>query len=188
MKKTLFIFTLLIAGICNAQNESKLINDTLTTSTGFKVYKGLPLKIGTGSMNDGDFKFIRINETSMFRYNSTTGYNGMVNQANAFGRNNAGLTYNVKDVMTKGSKKNGYVYYGKIGKGLVNYEVDIENAIKFGEIVVPDEFMPKLKNQAQVLSTESKYDRLKKIKELKDSGVLSEEEFQKEKQKIMNEQ
>jgi hypothetical protein len=80
--------------------------------------------------------------------------------------------------MTRGSKKNGFVYYVKIGSGLINYEMDIENAIKSGEIIVPDEFLPKEKSQNQ--NSESKYDKLKKIKELKDSGVLSEEEFQKE--------
>lgn len=53
------------------------------------------------------------------------------------------------------------------------------------EVIVPDEFMPKEKSQTQ--NSETKYDKLKKIKELKDSGVLSDEEFQKEKDKIMNE-
>lgn len=51
--------------------------------------------------------------------------------------------------------------------------------------MVPDEFLPKEKLKYQ--NNESKYDRLKKIKELKDSGVLSDEEFEKEKSKIMNE-
>ena len=59
---------------------SKYENDTLTTSTGFKVYKGLTLKIGTGSMPDGDFKFIRVNANSMFAYHSNTGYCGQPGQ------------------------------------------------------------------------------------------------------------
>ena len=88
--------------------------------------------------------------------------------------------------MTRGSKKNGYVYYVKIGQGLINYEMDIENAIRSGEIIVPDEFLPKSKNQIQQIK-ESKYDKLTKIKELKDSEVLSEEEYQKEKEKILSE-
>lgn len=186
MKKLLFIVVLFIVGICNAQNESKLENDTLKTSTGFKVYVDMELKIGTGSMNDGDFKFIRTNATSLMNYSSTTGYKGLANQANSFSRRNSGLNFKVKKIMSRGSKKNGYVYYAKIGQGLTNYEVDVENAIKFGELIVPDEYMPKLKNQLQVITTETKYDKLKKIKDLKDSGVLSEDEFQKEKEKIMN--
>ncbi len=188
MKKTLSILCMVIALFCKAQNETKFENDTLTTSTGFKVYEGLEIKIGTGSMNDGDFKFIRTNATSLFSYYSTTGYKGLANQANSFSRSNSGLIFKVKKIMSRGSKKNGFVYYAKIGQGLINYEMDVENAIKFGEIVVPEEFAPKSKNQIQVISTiETKYDKLKKIKELKDSGVLSDEEFQKEKDKILSE-
>jgi hypothetical protein len=185
MKKALLIFTLLFFGICYSQTTPKFENDTLTTSTGFKVYEGLDLKIGTGSMNDGDFKFIRTNASWMFNYYSTTGYQGLANQANSFKRSNSGLTFKVKKIMTRGNKKNGFIYYAKIGSGMINYEVDLENAIKSGEIIVPDEFLPKEKSQNQ--NSETKYDKLKKIKELKDSEVLSEEEFQKEKEKIMKE-
>ncbi|MCS3530552.1 SHOCT domain-containing protein [Chryseobacterium sp. JUb7] len=185
MKKVLLIFTLVFFGMYYSQTAPKFENDTLTTSTGFKVYEGLDLKIGTGSMNDGDFKFIRTNAGSIFNYYSTTGYQGLANQANSFRRSNSGLTFKVKKIMTRGSKKNGFVYYVKIGSGLINYEMDVENAIKSGEIIVPDKFLPKEKSQNQ--NSETKYDKLKKIKELRDSGVLSEEEFQKEKDKIMKE-
>ncbi len=37
--------------------------DTLYTSSGFIVYVGQKLKIGTGSTPDGDFKFIRKSAT-----------------------------------------------------------------------------------------------------------------------------
>ena len=184
MRNLIFVIAVLLSTCAMAQQTPKFENDTLTTSTGFKVYAGLDLKIGTGSMNDGDFKFIRTNANSLFRYSSTTGYQGLANQANSFNRANSGLSYKVKSMMPRGSNKNGYVYYAKIGQGMVNYEVDLENAIKTGEIIVPDEFMPKFKtNAVQVISTESKYDKLKKLKELKDDGVLSEEEFQNEKGK-----
>ncbi|AZA80750.1 hypothetical protein C1637_12000 [Chryseobacterium lactis] len=183
MKRLVLLFTFLIFGITSAQTAPKFENDTLTTSTGFKVYEGLDLKIGTGSMNDGDFKFIRTNASSMFNYYSTIGYQGLANQANSFKRSNSGLTFKVKKIMLRGNKRNGFVYYVKIGSGLINYEIDLENAIRSGELIIPDEFSPKEKSQN--VTSETKYDKLKKIKELKDSGVLSEEEFQKEKDKIM---
>ncbi|MDN3691301.1 SHOCT domain-containing protein [Chryseobacterium tructae] len=185
MKRLVFLLTLLVFGVSFAQTAPTFENDTLTTSTGFKVYEGLDLKIGTGSMNDGDFKFIRTNASSMFNYTSTTGYQGLANQANSFKRSNSGLTFKVKKIMPRGSKRNGFVYYAKIGSGLMNYEIDLENAIKSGELIIPAEFLSKEKSQN--LNSETKYDKLKKIKELKDSGVLSEEEFQKEKDKIMEE-
>ena len=40
--------------------ETQLVNDTIITTTGFKVYEGIKLKLGMGSMPDGSFKFIRI--------------------------------------------------------------------------------------------------------------------------------
>ena len=169
-----------------SQTTPHFENDTLTTSTGFKVYKDLDLKIGTGSMNDGDFKFIRTNASSLFNYYSNTGYQGLANQANSFRRSNSGLTFKVKKMITRGNKKNGFVYYAKIGSGMINYEVDLENAIRSRELIIPEEYMPKQKSQIQY--SESKYDQLKKIKELKDSGVLSEEEFQKEKDKIIDQE
>ncbi|AZA91029.1 Uncharacterised protein [Chryseobacterium nakagawai] len=185
MKRLVLFFTMLIFGSSYSQNTPTFENDTLTTSTGFKVYEGLDLKIGTGSMNDGDFKFIRTNASSLFNYSSTTGYQGLANQANSFKRSNSGLSFKVKKIMSRGNKKNGFVYYAKIGSGLMNYEIDLENAIRSGELIVPDDFLPKEKSQRP--NSETKYDRLKKIKELKESGVLSEEEFQKEKDKIMAE-
>lgn len=115
MKKIISILIFLFTLICHAQHEPKFENDTLTTSTGFKVYEGLSVKIGTGSMNDGDFKFIRTNASSLFNYYSTTGYQGLANHANSFRRSNSGLTFKVKKIMTRGNKKNGYVYYAKIG-------------------------------------------------------------------------
>jgi hypothetical protein len=183
MKKTVLLFTVSFFGMCYSQTNPVFENDTLKTSTGFKVYEGLDLKIGTGSMNDGDFKFIRTNASSLFNYSSTAGYQGLANQANSFKRSNSGLSFKVKKVMPRGNKKNGFVYYAKIGNGMINYEIDLENAIRSGEILVPEEFMPKQKSENQ--NSETKYDQLRKIKELKDSGVLSEEEYQKEKDKIM---
>nr|WP_236852946.1 hypothetical protein [Chryseobacterium sp. MEBOG07] len=179
MKRLVVLMTLLIFGISYAQSTPKFENDTLTTSTGFKVYEGLDLKIGTGSMNDGDFKFIRTNASSLFNYSSTTGYQGLANQANSFKRSNSGLTFKVKKIMPRGSKKNGFVYYCKIGSGLVNYEIDLENAIRSGELIIPDEFLPKEKSQH--LNSETKYDKLKKLKNCKIQESYPKKNFKRRK-------
>ena len=185
MKKLLFLI-ITYSSLSAQSNLSKYENDTLTTSTGFKVYKGLTLKIGTGSMPDGDFKFIRVNANSMFAYHSNTGYQGLANQANSFKRDYSGLTFEVKKIMERGTKKNGYVYYAKIMATIVGYEIDIENAIKTGEIEVPEEYKPKKETQIIVIKqTISPADELKKFKELLDSGVITQDEFDKQKQKIL---
>jgi outer membrane lipoprotein-sorting protein len=50
----------------------KLVKDTLFTTSSYKIVEGQEIKIGTGSMPDGDFKFIRRNAMSIFSYYSTT--------------------------------------------------------------------------------------------------------------------
>lgn len=168
--------------------EPHMVDDTLITRTGFKIYEGLKLKTGTGAMPDGDFKFVRINSASFFRYSSTNGYNGLANQANSFPRGNAGLQFKVVRIDKRGSKKNGFVYYPILGNGLVRYEVDIENAIAAGEIVVPDEFKPKQASTGGTVVVKQEVsvaDEIVKLKKLLDDGILTKEEFDAQKKKLL---
>lgn len=167
----------------------RIVEDTLFTTYGYKILRGKEIKIGVGSMPDGDFKFIRVNAGSLFAYHSTTGYQGLANQANSFPRSQSGLLFKIKAIEARGSKKHGYNYYAKIGFGMKNYEIDVENAIASGELSVPDEFKPKPKNLSVVIEDKkgsSVADELKKLKELLDSGVLTKEEFDTAKKKILN--
>lgn len=166
----------------------RIDGDTLISTSGYKVAMKQELKIGTGSMPDGDFKFIRRSATSLFNYSSTTGYQGLANQANALPRNQAGLTYKVKRIDKRGKKKTGFVYYAIIGMGLTNYEIDIDNAILSGELVVPDEFKPKPKNAVTVVEVKQQIsvaDELTKLKKLLDDGVLTKEEYDAQKKKLL---
>jgi hypothetical protein len=147
------------------------------------VYVGQKLKLGTGTMNDGDFKYIRKSNTSLFAYYSPNGNQSAANSANALRRNQSGLEYKVIRIDEKGNKKLGYVYYPILAS---RYEVDIDNAIVSGEIVVPDEFKPKQKSMiVEVKQNISVADELIKLKKLKDDGVITEEEFQAQKKKLL---
>jgi|SRR5688572_1125626 len=189
MKQALLSFAFLLSILSHAQDSTlpRIEGDTLYTTSGFKVTEGQELKIGTGSMPDGDFKFIRRNAASLWNYYSTTGYQGMANQANAFPRNQAGLKYKVKRIEQRGKKKTGFVYYVVIATGMVKYEMDIDNAIKSGELIVPDEYMPKPKNQQVVVVSQpvSVADELTKLKKLLDDGVLTQEEYDAQKKKLL---
>jgi hypothetical protein len=180
--KTLLVLCLAI----NTAFSQTFNNDTIITSTGYKVYEGLKIKIGAGSMNDGDFKYIRVNQNSMFNYYSTTGYQGLANQANSFPRSQSGLQYEVKKVMERGNKNRGFVYYAKIMMGIKGFEIDVENAINSGELEVPEEFKKKKETNVVIKETISKADELKKFKELMDAGIITKEEFEAKKQKILN--
>ena len=160
--------------------------DTLYTASGFKVYVGQQLKIGVGSTPDGDFKYIRRSATSLFNYYSTTGYNALANSANALPRSLSGHQYEVLRIDKRGNKKNGFVYYPILKQ--IRYEIDMDNAISFGEIVVPDEFKPKPKSTViEVKQSLSVADEIAKLKKLRDDSVITNEEFESQKKKLLGE-
>jgi hypothetical protein len=181
------LFTLLlcftaIAVHSQAQDSGSKINgDTLVTTMGFKIIKGNDLKIGVGTMPDGDFKYIRTNSASLLNYTSSTGYQGLANQANALPRSSSGQTMKVIRVESRGNKKRGFVNYVVLG-GFKRFEVDVDNAITTGELVVPNEFKPKV---AGAIATISSADELKKYKELLDSGAITQAEYDAKKKQIL---
>jgi hypothetical protein len=184
MKKML-ILCILLPALCNAQDDSSLPriqNDTLITTSGFKIYEGMQLKLGVGTMPDGSFKFIRISETSLMAYSGTN--QGAVNSANAMKRSASGMTFKVIRIDKRGSKKHGYVYYPILGGGS-RYEVDIENAIPVGEVVIPDEYKPKKETASAPAQKISVADELIKLKKLLDDGVITQEEFDAQKKKLL---
>lgn len=155
------------------------------SSMGWPIKSGDKILIGEGSTTSGDFKYIRRNEASLFRY---TGENrGGVNASNAAPMSIAGHTFNVIRIEQRGSEKSGYVYYGiitvKLGM-VVRHEIDLERAIKSGEIVAPDQYKPnkELKND----STFSIADELAKFKKLLEDGTITQEEYEVQKKKLLS--
>ena len=182
MKKS--VLTILFAvtvACCFAQNEAKILGDTLISTSGYKIVKGQDLKIGVGTMQDGTFKYIRTNAASFFNYTSTNGNQAGANSANALARNSSGLLMKVIRVEPRGNKKRGYVYYAVLG-GVIRYEVDVDNAIASGEIVVSNEFKPKNTGTVSQLSTA---DEIKKYKELLDAGTITQAEFDAKKKQLL---
>jgi hypothetical protein len=112
-KKTIFTTTLIfISIVSNAQNSDlpKLENDTLYTTTGFKIYAGQNLTLGTGSTSDGDFKFIRKNSTGFGTLMSTTNSNALNKSIFSLPRNMAGHKGEVVKIVTRGNNKIGKTY------------------------------------------------------------------------------
>ncbi|MFB6453758.1 SHOCT domain-containing protein [Chitinophaga sp. Hz27] len=194
MKRNLFFVCCcsMIAVAGYAQDGGSLLpkieNDTLFTTSGFTLARGQEVKMGVGSMPDGDFKFIRVNAASFFAYHSTSGYQGLANQANALPRSQSGLVFKIKAIEARGDRKHGYVYYAKFGWAMRNYEIDVENAIATGELTVPDEYKPKGKGLTATVDNKpavSVADELTKLKKLLDDGVLTQEEYNQQKKKLL---
>jgi hypothetical protein len=99
-------------------------------------------------------------------------------EENRLGAANAGLIVTVKKINKYNHKRYKGVYFTVGGGNITNYSLDIENAIQSCEV----------ENCVQVSqgSTNDKYDQLAKLKKLLDDGVLSNEEYETEKKKILN--
>lgn len=191
MKKILTISLIFLPLVMIAQTkfiEIKNGADTLYTASGFKFYSGQTVKLGNGTMPDGNFKYIEITETSIAHHGSFLGnQNTYANQANSLPRKFSGMTAQILRIDVRGDKKSGYSYYPII-KYEPKYQIDADNAIAAGEIIVPEEFRPKQKTLTGELkqNNASVADELIKLKKLKDDGVISEEEFQAQKKKLLD--
>lgn len=106
--------------------------------------------------------YIRVNSASLFNNYSLTGYQELANQANGLTRAKSGFLMKVIKPPKRENETNGFAYYTLLS-GFPRYEVDVENAIKLGEIAVPDEFKPKLETANQTLSAADELSYLRPV-------------------------
>lgn len=176
MRKLLLFAVLFMTIALNAQKIEK--TETYTASNGITYKVGDTITLGKGSGHNGHFAYVQMGGF----YNAMAAMGGNYrDMSSGLDRNYAGTNVVVKKIKTyrdkRGTNKTTFV----VGGGnITNYDLRIEDAIDTCEIKDCNDAQ-----KVEIVSAESKYDKLKKIKELKDSGVLSEEEYQKEKDKIM---
>ena len=193
MKKILTALTLtFIFSHTFSQNSDstlpKLVKDTLFTTSGYKIVAGQNINLGTGSTPDGDFKFIRRNSTGFGTMMVMTDNNAYNKSQFSLPRNMAGHKGKVVKIVTRGNKKIGVTYEPLISFGSGRYEIDVDNAIASGEIIVPDEFKPKPKTTTTVVEVKQQIsvaDELTKLKKLYDDGVLTKDEYEAQKKKLL---
>ena len=177
MKTILLLLLLPTLAYCQ-DDLPKIDNDTLITTCGYKIISGTDIKLGTGTLPNGDFKYIAISAGSFAAITNPAMRNEHV------GRRYNGHLFHVKRFRKDGNKKRGYTYSLILGGGnLANYDCDIESAIASGEINVPDEFKPKTANATPIANSNA--DELKKLKDLYDSGALTKDEYDSAKKKVL---
>lgn len=165
--------------------------DTLFTTSGYKIVVGQDLNIGTGATPDGDFKFIRRNSSGFGTMLITSDNNSYNKSQLSLPRSMAGHKGKVVKIVTRGNKKIGITYQPLVSFGAGRYEVDVDNAIASGELVVPDEFKPKPKTNTTVVEVKQQVsvaDELTKLKKLYDDNVLTKEEYESQKKKLLEKQ
>lgn len=178
---TIIIFTFNTA--YSQLSEHKFSNDTLYLKQGGIIVKKQSIKIGRGSKDDGSFRFIEVNEGSMFRGVNRGGTNYGLQEANAMLNKYNDATAEVVRFEDRGNRKTGYKTFVIIAVGDVRrYQVDINNAIDSGEIIIPGS---KVKSQTKETGYFSLADEIKKLNELKEQGLISEQEYDKLKSKLL---
>lgn len=156
------------------------------TKYGYVIKAGDTLTLGKGSQPNRKFAFAYESEASL-------GSKGTEHDKMYLESQFSNRKFKIKSLLPIGSKKKGYVIYAKFGIGsLVNYWIDIDNAIDAGELLLPEPYNAKVKKansvQTPVVIEQTKLstaDELKKLKELLDAGVLTKEEFEQQKKKIL---
>ena len=146
-------------------------NDTLYTTSGFKIYKGQTLQFGKGSSRTGYYRFINI-------------------KSGATARQLASSTMLVKELKNFGISLlyNGYIeIIGTItfkdgSKNYLDLHVAFDRAIEnspdvTSELIVPDEFRNKKRGNIS--------DAILKIYKDYVNGDLTKEEYENQKKKIL---
>lgn len=193
MKKALLFITISLLTLKSFSQDvdnplPRVVNDTLFSTSGYKIIVGQDINIGTGSTPDGDFKFIRRNSSGFGTMMITTRNNSYNKSELSLQRTWSGHKAKVVKIVTRGSKKSGFTNEPLISIG-GRYEIDVDNAIAYGEIVVPEEFRPKAKTSTTVVEVKQQVsiaDELIKFKKLLDDGILTKEEYEAQKKKLLD--
>jgi hypothetical protein len=155
------VVILLISFAANAQKNLP----EYEASNGITYHIGDTVKLARGSGTNGDFLYVQVA--------GLAATSGDTNLSRGYAGRGA-VIKKIANFKWKGSNK----IYFVVGLGMLsNYNIYIEDAIETCEIA------DACKKEAQ--PAVDKYDQLKKLKDLLDQGVLTQEEYDKEKQKIL---
>jgi hypothetical protein len=204
MKHVLFSAALLLSLCAAAQETTRpeyaaMKGGQLTTyvqangyvsNVGYTVKAGDELILGKGTLPNKFFAFIY---QSPMGYFTETTFDASTRKSltSAF----TGRKVKVKRLQSYGTKRTGYNVVAVVGAGdIVNYWIELDQAIEAGEIMVPEPYASKLdinrKNAPVVIQqgSVSVADEIKKLKALYDDGVLTKEEYDTQKQKLLAKQ
>lgn len=140
-------------------------------SNGITYRVGDTVKLGRGSEPNGDFRYLNI-----------AGWAGAMSEDphNSAHRNYSGFNAIVKRISylnIKGAKR----YYFIVGVGnITNFRLHIEDAIETCEVKPCKD-----DSRGSVIQQQSAADELLKFKKLRDDGIITEEEYQSKKEKLL---
>lgn len=196
MKNLVLLLMLLVSLIGFAQSKlspgtasydaHRSVKNGYTTELGWSLLKGDTIKLGIGSRDRQSFNYIYSSPESLSQFLDTNNSERIKYLSSQY-NNKIAI---IKKFGVTGNKKIGYHAYAVVGIGeMENYWIDIENSIEFAELIPQNEkYIPKYEPMEvkMVGSSSDKYDQLKKLKELLDDGIISKDEYEIEKKKILD--
>lgn len=171
MRTTILLLTLILSGIMSANAQKKT---EYKASNGIIYHVGDTIQLGRGSRDDGSFNYLQVNNT----FSAFVGGEPNQGVAKSFSGTNV-IIKKIREMNMRGASK---VYFVVGGGSITNYWLMIDDALATGEVIDPTK--KNMENNKQN-TTGSKADKLRELKELFDEGILTQEEFDKEKKKIL---
>ena len=169
MRKNYIIILLLIFTTSKMISQKKIKLKSYTAENGVTYKKGDVFWLGEPSGEDGKYQFVRIGG-----WMQNVRSKGMYLSAMNIDR-----PFKIKKLFKYDDPRWKSVHASVGSYNSTNYRVDLDNAISNGEI-------KQSKGEGEVVyNTIGKYEKLAKLKELLDSSVLTQEEFDSEKKKIL---
>ncbi|MBN8825109.1 MULTISPECIES: SHOCT domain-containing protein [unclassified Spirosoma] len=152
-----------------------------SAAPGWTIKRGDTLQMGKGTMPDKSFAFAYENPAAL---TAVMKPNGDLVKAYLPTRY-ANTRLIVKDLGMIGSKKTGFTMVALVGVGLaVRYYIELESAIEAGEVIPPPQFRKPTTSANQPATSVA--DELMKFKKLLDAGAISQEEYDAQKKKLLN--
>lgn len=173
MKHLLLAIALLFSVASFGQKKKEKTIDSIQTKSGWVIYEGDEVEIGLGTLPDGRFKYIK---DAGWNTALTATSNSIYNEYK-----DAGPKY-LNNTKQKVHAVSGRFFNIKQALG-GRLRVDVEAAIQSGELVLPEQYR---KSESPKESTLSVADELTKLKKLYDDGILTKDEFEAQKKKLLN--
>lgn len=173
MKKAAGLFIALsICFIAYGQIKGKTIETPITLQNGTVVNIGDTLFLGKGTDTRGDFNYIFQPVNPLLKHKTEL----------SLPREMEGKSLVVKYFKEQSSKKTGDKTIAVVSHGGYNYIADLDPAIEYGEVVGING------KKFVKAGTLSLADEIKKLKDLLDSGAITQDEFDIAKKKLLEKQ
>ena len=172
MKTTILLLAVMLSGIMSANAQKKT---EYKASNGIVYHVGDTIQLGRGSRDDGTFNYLQMGGV----YMAMSG-----EYATGVGKNYSGFNVVIKKIKETRLKGAVRTYFVVGGGNITNYWLMIDDALATGEVVDPTK--NKAGEKEESASESSKADKLRELKQLLDEGILTQEEFDAEKKKVLN--